>query len=260
MHLITETRFITTLNREAKLYVALPKSYENTQNRYPVLYMMDGQNLFVTEDSTSGNIWDVAGVFETHPELKEVIVVALSASKANNGRGRFSEYSIFDLSFGHQVKTRPIEGKGRLTLSFLVDELKPEIDQRYRTLSDKSNTALMGSSMGAVLVNQAAILYPSIFGRVACLSGAYFVAMDQISQLNETADLSKLDYCYLDVGDHEEGLASPDEYLKTNLMLAEILKTKISTKKLCFRIIKGGIHHESAWQTRLDEILALLFT
>jgi predicted alpha/beta superfamily hydrolase len=186
--------------------------------------------------------------------------VALSASKANNGRGRFSEYSIFDLNLGYNVKTRPIEGKGRHTLSHLVHEMKPEIDQRYRTLSDKSNTALMGSSMGAVLVNQAAILYPDIFGRVACLSGAYFVAMDQIRQLNETADFSKLDYCYLDVGDHEEGLASRSEYLETNKALAEILKTKIPTEKLCFRIIKGGIHHESAWKTRLDEILALLFT
>lgn len=260
MHLIKETRYITTLNREATLYVALPISYEMSQRRYPVLYMLDGQNLFVTEESTSGNIWDVMGVFETHPELKEVIVVAMSASKANNGRGRFSEYSIFNLSFGHQVKTRPIEGKGRLTLAYLVDELKPEIDQHYRTLSDKSNTALMGSSMGAVLVNQAAILYPDIFGRVACLSGAYFVAMDQISQLNETADLSKLDYCYLDVGDHEEGLASRSDYLETNRTLAEILKTKISSEKFCFRIVKDGFHHESAWKTRLHEVLALIFT
>ncbi len=259
MKLITETRFIESLNREAKLYVALPNSYEQSQNRYPVMYMMDGQNLFLPEDSVNGTIWDVAGCFEKHPDLKEVIVVALSCSKANNGRGRFSEYSIFDLTLGQNVKTRPIEGKGQMTLSYMVNELKPEIDQRFRSLSDKSNTVLMGSSMGAVLANQASILYPDTFGRVACLSGAYFVSMDQIAQLNEAADFSKLDFCYLDVGDQEEGLASRSEYLKTHLELHEILKIKIPSEKLCFRIIKEGIHHESAWQSRLHEVLALLF-
>lgn len=259
MKLITETRFIESLNREATLYVALPNSYEHSQNHYPVLYMLDGQNLFLPEDSVNGSVWDVADCFDKHPELKEVIVVALSCSKANNGRGRFSEYSIFDLNLGHNVKTRPIEGKGKITLSFLVNELKPEIDQCYRTISDKSNTALMGSSMGAVLVNQASILYPDTFGRVACLSGAYFVSMDQIAQLNEAADYSKLDFCYLDVGDQEEGLASRTEYLGTHYELFEILKTKILSEKLCFRIIKGGIHHESAWRSRLHEVIALLF-
>ncbi len=259
MIILKETRFIETLDREANLYIGLPDAYEKTQLSYPVLYMHDGHNLFYQDDSYSGEIWAVDQCFKDHPELSEVIVVALSCSNKNNGRGRFSEYSIFDITLGAAFGTRAIPGKGRTYLEYLVNELKPEIDQRFRTLSDQPNTAMMGSSMGGVISNQAAILYPQIYGRVACLSSAFYVSLDEILKLNETADFTQIVKFYMDTGDNESGLGSSTDYLESNLKVSEILKTKLSNDKFQFKIIEGGIHHERDWRNRLPSVLSYLF-
>jgi len=259
MKILKETRFIPSLGREANLYIGLPNSYETSTKRYPVLYMHDGHNLFYPEDSYSGAIWDVAGCFEKHPELKEVIIVALSCSNLDNGRGRFAEYSIVDITLGKAFGTRPIKAKGETYLNYLVHDLKPEIDERFRTMSDPANTAIMGSSMGGVISNAAAMRYPTVFGRIASLSGAYYVALDEISHLNQQAYFSKIIRYYMDTGDCEEGLGSKSDYLDSHAAIYEILKTKISSDWLIARIIPGGIHHESSWKARLAEVITILF-
>lgn len=259
MKILKETRFIPSLGRDANLYIGLPDGYETSDLRYPVLYMHDGHNLFYPEDSYAGSTWDVAGCFESHPQLKPVIVVALSCSNLDKGRGRFAEYSIVDITLGKAFGTRPIQAKGKVYLDYLVHALKPEIDTRFRTLSDATNTAMMGSSMGGVISNAAAILYPEVFGRIASLSGAYYVALDEISSLNQQADFSNIVRYYMDTGDHEEGLGSRSDYLDSHAIISSILKTKLSSDRLIARIIPGGIHHESSWKARLAEILDLLF-
>lgn len=259
MKILKEIRTIHELDREAKLYIALPQSYDTSEKRYPVLYMHDGHNLFYPEDSYSGVIWDVEGCFDAHPDLKEVIIVALSCSDKFSGRGRFSEYSIFDITLGKAFGTRPIKGSGKIYLDYLVHVLKPEIDARFRTLSDKQNTAMMGSSMGGVISNQAAILYPEVFGRIACLSSAFYVGLDDIAALNEQADFSKITKYYMDTGDQEQGLGSLSDYLTSNDRIHRILRHKIPSDRYRFRIIEGGIHHESAWKDRLADVLRFLF-
>jgi len=259
MNILKETRTIKELDREAKLYIALPDSYFTGEKCYPVLYMHDGHNLFYPEDSYSGSIWDVEGCFASNPDLKEVIIVALSCSDKFSGRGRFSEYSVFDITLGKAFGTRPIKGAGRQYLDYLTAVLKPEIDARFRTLSDQANTAMMGSSMGGVISNQAAILYPKVFGRIACLSSAFYVGLEDIMRMNAQADFSDNIKTYMDTGDHEEGLGSIQDYLDSNQAIHEILSKKIPSDRYRYRIIPGGIHHESAWKDRLAEVLRFLF-
>lgn len=259
MKILKETRHIESLGREGNLYIALPDRYDQSDDHYPVLYMHDGHNLFYPEDSYSGAIWDVDGCFASNPDLKDVIVVALSCSNLDKGRGRFAEYSLVDITLGKAFGTRPIKAKGDLYLKYLVEDLKQEIDRRFRTLSDQANTAIMGSSMGGVISNAAAILYPEVFGRIASLSGAYYVALKEIAQLNRQADFSKIIRYYMDTGDNEAGLGSREDYLNSHAVIAEILKTKIPDDRLILRIIQGGTHHESAWKDRLAQVLRILF-
>jgi pimeloyl-ACP methyl ester carboxylesterase len=55
-------------------------------------------------------------------------------------------------------------------LKFLVEELKPEIDRKYRTRTHQANTFIMGSSMGGLISLYAICEYPEVFGGAACLS------------------------------------------------------------------------------------------
>jgi hypothetical protein len=119
---------------EHRFRVFLPPGYhENTLKRYPVLYMHDGHNLFIKEEAFVGNTWrtdEVINMLDKMNAIEEVIVVGI------HPHDRMNEYTI-----------PGYEDYGR----FLVENLKPLIDGKYRTLTDPANTAAMGSSLGGVV-------------------------------------------------------------------------------------------------------------
>ena len=256
MYYIKKQIYIKELKRNASLYIGLPESYKKGKKRYPVLYMHDGHNLFDVNDAFIGVTWGVKEAFDKYKDLKEVIVVGISCAE---GLSRLQEYNIFDMKH-HSIKEFDVlKGNGRKYLKYLVEKLKPEIDKTYRTLKDADNTAIMGSSMGGVISNQAAGLYPDVFGRVGCLSNAFYVSYKSILEFNEKTDYSKIKKFYMDVGDSEGGRGSAKEYLRTNKAVYDILSKKIDKNALTFKIIKGGIHSERAWSKRLPAIIRILF-
>jgi predicted alpha/beta superfamily hydrolase len=123
------------------LIVYLPPQYgERPGERYPVLYMHDGQNLFDAATAFAHQEW---GVDEAAEELiasgaiEPLIIVGIY----NAGEQRLEEYT-------HVRNRRGQGGRARRHAQFVVEELKPFIDSTYRTLSDPANTGLGGSSLG----------------------------------------------------------------------------------------------------------------
>ncbi len=55
-------------------------------------------------------------------------------------------------------------------LRFIVEELKPWVDAKYRTLPGRADTSIMGSSMGALISLYALTEYPDVFGGAGCVS------------------------------------------------------------------------------------------
>lgn len=168
--------------------ICLPKSYiTNLSKKYPVLYIMDGQNLFFDSLAYIGHSWNIQNVLDSLVEkgiTKEAIIVGIDNAEAK----RFSEYMpqkpIEALSQGAQdsliafVKYPIVSDK---FLAFLTKELKPLIDENYRTLPDVSNTFVGGSSMGGLISMYALCEYPAIFGGAMCLSTHWPIAMDDTS-------------------------------------------------------------------------------
>jgi predicted alpha/beta superfamily hydrolase len=138
-----------------------PPSYdENSGVRLPVIYMLDGQNLFDDASSFSGVSWDVAGALDrgaADASIHEAIVVAV-----DNSDNRTWEYTPTDGGDG---------GGGADTyLSFLADELKPQMDAQLRTLGDREHTALIGSSLGGLFSAYAGAVRGETFGLIGALS------------------------------------------------------------------------------------------
>src|SRR5438132_769367 len=154
------------LGRRRRVWLYLPPGYARSQQRYPVLYLQDGQNVFDARTSFAGE-W---GVDETLDSLRAlgdagVIVVAVD----NGQQRRFDEYSPWpNPQYGG--------GQGDGYVEFLVQTLKPYIDQHYRTLPDRFHTGIAGSSMGGLISLYAALKYPDVFGRVGVFSPAFWVA------------------------------------------------------------------------------------
>lgn len=157
-----------------------PGYYENTLKSYPVLYMHDGQNLFLKEEAFLGNTWrtdEVLGMLDKMNAIEGVIVVGIYPNE------RIREYT----SPGY-------EDYGR----FLVETLKPLIDAKYRTLSGPADTAAMGSSLGGVVSFYLGWQWPDVFGKVACLSSTFTYQDDLLERV--AAEPKRNIRVYLDSG------------------------------------------------------------
>lgn len=157
------------LGRTRRVWVYLPAGYASSPTRrYPVLYLHDGQNVFDQCTSFSGE-WGVdealAALQQSGQDPTGCIVVAVD----NDGQQRLNEYSPWNNpQYGG--------GQGDQYVDFLVQTLKPHIDQQYRTLPDRLNTGIGGSSMGGLISLYAALKYPAVFGRAAIFSPAFWFA------------------------------------------------------------------------------------
>jgi predicted alpha/beta superfamily hydrolase len=154
--------------------VRLPDSYwREPARRYPVLYLHDGQNIFASAGTNccfGWGSWEVdktAARLAAEGRMREVILVGV-----DNSRFRYPEYRGPTTATGETGRERShYENYG----NFLTKELKPLIDQEYRTLKSPRDTAILGSSMGGICSLALAWEHPRTFGALASLSGAFQV-------------------------------------------------------------------------------------
>ena len=158
-----------------RVTVWLPSSYRSNGPRHAVLYMHDGQNLFDTATGFGGMEWKVDEILDRlirRREVRPTIVVGIW-----NTPKRLREY-VPSKAFRHlppryMARVRGLYGGDPLSdgyLKFIVRELKPRIDREYRVHSDRANTVIMGSSMGALISLYAINEYPQLFGGAGMVS------------------------------------------------------------------------------------------
>ncbi|MCD7034921.1 alpha/beta hydrolase [Metabacillus sp. GX 13764] len=246
---------ITPFGRKRNVTVYLPNEYETTQNAYPVLYMHDGQNVFRDEDASYGTSWGI-------PEYLEqsgfhLIVVGLDCN--HERYNRFNEYGPWqNAEISKQVidRNETLGGEGAAYIDYIVHELKPFIDAKYRTLPEE--TSMMGSSMGGLITTYAACKYPAVFKKAASLSSAYWFNQKEIEAFAADSALQGLERFYMDIGTNERsGKIGPEQYVASSIPVYDILKEKVP---MCeFKIFEGAEHNEGAWRARLGEVFGFLF-
>ncbi|GAB4211279.1 MAG: hypothetical protein OHK0022_45630 [Roseiflexaceae bacterium] len=231
------------LGNARDILVYLPPSYHTSTDRYPVIYMHDGQNLF--DQATSfGQEWRVD---ETMEDLARQGLEAIVVGIPNVGERRLDEYSPFP-------DTKHGGGSGEQYLAFIVETLKPYIDQAFRTRPDRAHTGILGSSMGGLISLYAFFRSPGVFGFVGSLSPALWFAERAIFAVIEAAELvpGKI---YLDAGTDE----GPDMLANTR-DLEQLLRTRGYHPGWDMRYVEEpkATHCESAWTGRLRDALMFL--
>ena len=156
------------------VYVYLPRGYaENTKKRYPVLYMHDGQNLFLGMVSwLSGYGWGAdttASNLIRFGVMRETIIVGVPCDPDPTSQRRLCEYSP-PLPACTNMCTSPL---GAQYASLLLDLVKPMIDAKYRTLTNADDTGVMGSSMGGLISTYLGWTYTNTFHKVGAMSSPY---------------------------------------------------------------------------------------
>jgi predicted alpha/beta superfamily hydrolase len=232
--------FSPILDNKRDIVVWLPIGYnlqKNPNKRYPVLYMHDGQNIMDPKTAYVGKDWRVDETVMKlikQKKIKEIIVVGIY-----NSPDRLDEYSWTE--------------KGQKYLKFIVTELKPFIDSSYKTLPDKENTAIMGSSMGGLISFYAAWHYPEVFSMAGCLSSSFYFNNDRsIKQVEEYTGHKKHVKFYIDHGE--------DGNVRGQRMFVELSKKGyVIGQDIDYYYAPGAEHNEREWAARLERPLLFFF-
>ncbi|MBQ5952206.1 MAG: alpha/beta hydrolase [Lachnospiraceae bacterium] len=231
-----------------RLYVSLPRDYDKTDERYPVVYMFDGHNVFYDRHATYGRSWGMRAYLNR--AKRRFIVVGVECNP--EGNERLSEYSPWDFD---AWDLGLIEGRGRQTMDWFAHVLKPEIDAGYRTLPDREHTMIAGSSMGGLMAVWAAVAYNGVYGKAASLSPCLFLHEDRIADLIKSSSLQKPTRIYMDYGSAETEEQPGDWALmfRTAALLSE------AGAYTAARVIQGAQHNEAAWEKRIPVFMDFLW-
>lgn len=212
--------------RSHAVRVYLPPGYaENHLRRYPVLYMQDGKNLFFPEEAFGGTEWQVDETMDRLDKMnavRKVIVVGIAP------QDRMVDYTLPGYA-----------DYGR----FVVEVVKPAIDQQFRTRSGRDDTVVMGSSLGGLVSLYLAWQHPDVFSGAACLSSTFSYQNDLFQRIaREPKPPIRL---YLDSG------WPRDNFDHTNAM-RDLLVSRGFTlgHDLLQFSFPDGTHNEGSWAGR----------
>jgi predicted alpha/beta superfamily hydrolase len=237
--------------RTLRIYTPDACSSEPEQ-RLPVLYMLDGQNVFSHPESALYHTWCANTTMDRlvmEGRIPPWIIVAV-----DHLPDRFSEYSPW------REPAVGSGGRGWLFVDFLVNHLKPFIDQSYHTLTEPHWTGVMGSSLGGLMSLVTGKLHPDIFGRIGAVSPAVMWAGGEIFRFwdRPTGHWCKI---YMDAGSREQ-------YSLSHLYLDYVEATKdfyhhlkilgMGDHELRHVVAENHFHNEEAWQARLPDIFQWL--
>ncbi|MGN7411084.1 alpha/beta hydrolase [Paenibacillus sp. SAF-068] len=242
------------------IYVYLPSGYqEQTDRHYPVLYVHAGQRAF--GPSGSGNeTWNMdqaADGLIASGQIEPLIIVGIAHVRP-----------VTDNEFYHFIAPEReavrVGCSGMAYEHFIIHELKPIIDLRYRTLPDKENTGLLGSSAAALCTLHMGMRHPDVFGKLIMMSPFYTdVQLDETSESGLLeADMYRLPEnipsvrMWMDIGDME-GLFLPSQVRRVAHQLLE--RGATSGEELAFLEQQGACHQEGDWGARVHLPLQYMF-
>jgi predicted alpha/beta superfamily hydrolase len=235
---------IPGLGRQRTIRVYLPPGYAAGSARYPVLYLHDGQNLFDAATGFAGE-WEVDESLNRLARTRHLELIAVGID--NGGEHRLQELTAWD---------NPKYGKaeGRAYMDFVVDVVKPYIDAHYRTMPDRAHTAIMGSSLGALISHYALMQYPQVFGKAALFSPSYWYA-PQIFADAAVRPLPPATLLYFYAG------SSEDANMVGNMlrMVAVLAESGFPPGDMTAHVVAGARHNEAAWRSEFPRAVEWLF-
>lgn len=245
VQMLTDSFYLPHLYRYRRIWLYLPPDYQSQpQKRYPVIYMHDGQNLFDNLTAFAGE-WQVdESMSQLHAEGDHgAIIVGID----NGGQHRLSEYSPWlNPTYGG--------GQGDFYINSIVYTLKPYIDQHYRTDTSRAGTAMIGSSMGGLISQYAAMKYQNVFSKVGVFSPSFWFHSNIYAQVRDVGRQQAMRFYYYAGG--AESASMVTQVSQMNNLMAQ---NGFSTHELKLTIRSDGQHSESYWAAAFKPAYLWLF-
>lgn len=239
------------LKNTRTVLVWLPPGYDaDTDRRYPVLYMNDGQNVFDAATSYIGVEWqadETAKRLIQSGEIEPLIIVGIY-----NTPDRMAEYAPV------RDPARGLGGKADAYLAFIAETLKPMIDKTYRTQPEREHTGIAGSSLAGFFSIYAICDRPEVFGKADVVSPGPWSIGDAMSLYIRTHPPRPDARIWVEYGTAEGGDSTYADRVRE---LVELLASKGLERGKSIESFEdaGAAHNEEAWAKRLPKALKFLY-
>jgi enterochelin esterase-like enzyme len=255
-------RFDSKVFRNTRmLRVWLPPGYDDAANRakqYPVLYMFDGQTLFDACTAPDSHEWQVDEVLTrliVEGKIDPIIVVGIDHA----GERRLSEY----LPWRDVIQDPDMpEPDGKRMPEFILREVIPTIEKKYRIAKGAENTGIGGSSYGAVAAAYVTLQAPGRFGRLLAESLIPWAGNGQLVRDSESIAEAP-ERAWFGVGGHEAhypglhmtaAMQKMIEHIVSNFRAASLRASEVR-----FTVDPAGGHNEKSWSKRFPDAILFLF-
>jgi predicted alpha/beta superfamily hydrolase len=229
----------------------LPGGYAEETRRYPVLYLLDGQNVFDAKKAAFGVEWQAdesAAKLLLQNRISPFLIVAI-----DNSPERLTEY------------TRSGDESEPDHLRWIVEVLKPQIDAEYRTMIEPESTTIGGSSLGGLFALDAFFSRGDVFGNAICMSPSLFWNDESLLTRIESGELradAKPRRIWMDFGGKESS-----DPVRSAAHLARFQRLKLALEArheiegilVASQVDEDGEHNEAAWARRLPKAMTFLF-
>ena len=223
------------LNSNKKIWIYLPANYALDEQKYPVIYMHDAQNIFNDSTAYAGE-WNV-DEFLDETNSEKAIIVAIE----HGGDKRISELTPYpNEKYGG--------GNGKNYVDFIRYTLKPHIDASYRTLADQANTGIFGSSLGGLISFYAAFEYPEVFSKIGVFSPSFWFS-EQIYEKVKNSEITNDQKFYILAGKRE----SDSMVEEVNTMQDHLISKGFEPQNLIVKLVEDGEHNEKLWRENFSE-------
>jgi predicted alpha/beta superfamily hydrolase len=229
--------------RTRRITALLPHDYHNTDRRYPVLYLQDGQNLF--DDFAPFGSWELRRQLARMAQrgMADLIIVAIDHAEEE----RIAEFTP-------SQKTQLGVGEGKKYAHFLARILKPHVDELFRTLPDPGNTGIGGSSMGGLVSIYAVTEHPGVYSRLMIFSPSLWVIPSYPELFNRRSAFTGRIYLY---GGEREGEELIGHLKNFHATLEENPNRDMIDVKMNIR--SDGEHNERAWGAEFPAAIQWLY-
>ncbi len=230
-------------NRTRRIWMYFPPDYETSGINYPVLYMHDGQNLFDNLTSYAGE-WKVDETLNALAAQGKRVPIVVGI---DNGPERIAEYTPWaNLQYGG--------GDGDKYMQFIIETLKPYIDQHYHTLPNRENTGIMGSSLGGLISHYGALKYQSTFSKAGLFSPSYWFSENVWSFSHDMG--KQQDMKFFQLCGSAESTTMVGEMQRMN---DSLVKIGFAQDKIFNKVVPDGQHNEKLWRDAFGEAYLWLF-
>ncbi len=242
--IIDHDYLIPQLKRRRRVAALLPHDYYNEAKYYPVLYLNDGQNLF--DDTAPFGNWSVDKALSQLAQIGlEVIVISID----HGGKDRINEYLPYD-------NPTYTDKEGQHYIDWIMNDLKPYVDQHFRVKNEREHTGIGGSSMGGLISLFAGFNHNDVFGNLMIFSPSIWIS-NQVFIHAQSFNIVGDTNIYLYAGGQESESLKPSIDHLHSMLVKRNGRYKLNIKNA---YNPSGKHQEYFWGLEFPMSLSWLYS